>query len=222
MINSADKLLEALENERRYIARELHDGVAQTALQLGLEVGICRKLLEHNKLDLLMAELAQLEERIQTASGQVRELIADLRPPQVEPEADLSTRLRQQIDLHLERGGPPVEDEISLIDPGIVNLSGQQTLALTRVVQEALLNVRKHAHASQVNLKLWQDDEQLGLTISDNGRGFDPAQIVARPTERGGAGLANLQVRVEVMGGKVNIESDTTGQGTTITVTLPR
>jgi two-component system sensor histidine kinase DegS len=221
MINSASKLLEALENERRYIARELHDGVAQTTLQLGLEIGICRKLLEHNKLDLLTAELARLEERIQTASGQVRELIADLRPPQVEPEADLSTRVRQQIDLHLERGGPPVEDDISLIDPG-VTLSGQQTLALTRVVQEALLNVRKHAHASQINVRLCHDDEQFGLIISDNGRGFDPSQLVARPTERGGAGLANLQVRVEAIGGKLNIESDTTGQGTTITVTLPR
>jgi len=61
-------LLNSLENERRYTAKELHDGVAQTTLQLGLQVGICRKLLEHDHMDMLAAELVQLEERIQTAS----------------------------------------------------------------------------------------------------------------------------------------------------------
>ena len=65
----SDKLLTALENERRYAARELHDGVAQTTLQLGLQAGICRKLLEHGKLEMLADELAQLETRIQMASG---------------------------------------------------------------------------------------------------------------------------------------------------------
>jgi two-component system sensor histidine kinase DegS len=84
-MTKTEKLLQALENERRYTARELHDGVAQTTLQLGLQAGICRKLLERGNLAMLNQELIELEARIQLASTQVRDLIADMRP-QLEPE----------------------------------------------------------------------------------------------------------------------------------------
>ena len=81
MDDQAARLLDALEDERRYVARELHDSVAQTTLQLGLQAGICRKLLERGNLEMLSRELANLEERIQVASRQVREIISDMRPP---------------------------------------------------------------------------------------------------------------------------------------------
>lgn len=96
-------LLDALENERRYTAKEMHDGVAQTTLQLGLQAGICRKLLERNNLEMLALELAQLEEQVQKASGQVRDLIQDLRPPTIEAKGDLDEYVRYVIDVHLER-----------------------------------------------------------------------------------------------------------------------
>lgn len=221
MIDSPDRLLEALENERRYVARELHDGVAQTTLQLSLEVGICRKLLERNKLDLLTTELARLEERIQTASTQVRALIAEMRPPQVEPEANLETHLRQLIDVHLEQGGPPVEYEFEgMATPP--DLSEQQILGLARVVQEALLNVRKHAQATSVKLKVGANEHNFTIVIADDGGGFNLAEIKARPVDKGGAGLANLQLRTEATGGKLTIDSDPTRRGTTVTITLPR
>ena len=215
----SDKLLTALENERRYVARELHDGVAQTTLQLGLQAGICRKLLEGNKLDMLTTEMAQLEERIQLASNQLRELIADMRPPKVEPEADLNTYLQQVIDIHLERGGPAIEYQFQWAD-GAVDLSDGQKLALARVVQEALLNIRKHARAESVRLTLSDDDQNFYVTISDNGRGFDLAEVEARPTDKGGAGLANLRARVEASGSRLTIDSG--NNGTNVTVILPK
>ena len=202
----SDRLLNALENERRYVARELHDGVAQTTLQLGLQAGICRKLLEHGKLEMLADELAQLERRIQATSGQVRELIADMRPPKVEPDAGLRDYLQQAVDIHLERGGPPVELDLHKLDDA-PDLSGPQQLALSRAVQEALLNIRKHARAQQVHLKTWTDEAGFYLAIGDDGRGFDIADIQARPSDKGGAGLANLRVRVEGTGGKLSIDS---------------
>ena len=215
----SDKLLTALENERRYFARELHDGVAQTTLQLGLQAGICRKLLEHDKLEMLADELAQLEQRIQVASNQLRELIADLRPPKVEPEADLNTYLQQVIDIHLERGGPTIEYQFQWAD-GAVDLSDGQKLALARVVQEALLNIRKHAQAESVRLTLSDDDQNFYVTISDNGRGFDLAEVEARPTDKGCAGLANLRTRVEASGSRLTIDSG--NNGTNVTVILPK
>ena len=87
MTDQCNQLLPALENERRYAAAELHDGVAQSTLQLGLQVGICRKFLEQQSIDLLTNELTRLEKHCQLVSSQVRELISDLRPPLVEPEA---------------------------------------------------------------------------------------------------------------------------------------
>jgi two-component system sensor histidine kinase DegS len=215
----SDKLLTALENERRYVARELHDGVAQTTLQLGLQAGICRKLLEHNKLELLADELAQLEERIQVASNQMRELIADMRPPKVDPDANLDTHLQHIIDIHLERGGPAIEYGFQWSDEA-AGLSDQQRLALARVVQEALLNIRKHARAETVRLKLGDDEEKFYVIIADDGRGFDLAEVEARPTDNGGAGLANLRARVEASGGRLTVDSGT--NGTNVTVTLPK
>ena len=209
-------LLNTLEDERRYVARELHDDVAQTTLQLGLQAGICRKLLERGNVDMLTNELAQLEQRIQQASTEVRAVIADLRRPQIEPDADLATYIQRAIDTHLERGGPPVERECDLSDFPPCSL--QQKLALYRIVQEALLNVRKHAQAQHVRLNVVNNAKEYSLIIADDGQGFDLAKVQARPIDKGGAGLANLQVRGQIVGGVVAIKSG--GQGTEVKVTF--
>jgi two-component system, NarL family, sensor histidine kinase DegS len=211
-------LLTTLEDERRYVARELHDGVAQTTLQLGLQAGICRKMLERGTLDMLANELAELEKRIQLASSQVREVIADMRPPQVEPESDLDEYIQRAIDTHLTRSGAPVECRFEITE--LPPFSVQQRLAFYRVVQEALLNIRKHARAQNVRLTLTDDDKNINLVIADNGKGFDQEPMQARPRDKGGAGLANLRIRAQVIGGSLSITRD--GEWTAITITLPK
>jgi two-component system sensor histidine kinase DegS len=213
-------LLNTLEDERRYVARELHDGVAQTTLQLGLQAGICRKLLERGNLDMLGDELAELEQRIQLASTQVREVIADMRPPQIEPDADLNEYVQRAIDGHLERGGAPVECRCNVSD--FPPCSSQQKLALYRVVQEALLNIRKHADAQNVRIIMANDDKSFSLIISDDGKGFDLNEVKARPVDKGGAGLSNLQVRAQVVGGSLTIGRDTSEQWTEVKISLPK
>ena len=214
-----DNLLKTLENERRYVARELHDGVAQTTLQLGLQAGICRKLLERGNLDMLAGELAELEKHIQLTATQVREIIADMRPPQVEPEADLPVYLPQVVDTHLQRGGPPVayRFEWSSEPPAF---TPTRRLALARVIQEALLNVRKHAQAKNVSLTLTHDENDFRVIISDDGQGIDPAPAEPGSTGKGRAGLENLRARVEAIGGALTIGRGVTGQGTELTVTF--
>lgn len=219
MTVSSDQMLTGLENERRYVARELHDGVAQTTLQLNLQIGICRKLLERDQQEKLAGELAELEQRIQLAATQIRQMIADMRPPKVAPEATLDEYFQYIIELHFDRGGPFVAYHFELEQPPAI--SPNQSLALTRVAQECLLNIRKHAQATQVQLHVSGDATQLQLKISDNGQGFDLAEVQTRPIDKGGAGLTNLQARVEAIGGALTITSQT-GQGTQITVTLPK
>ncbi len=218
---ATESLLSALENERRYVARELHDGVAQTTLQLGLQAGICRKLLERGNLEMLAQELAALESRIQLASSQMRDIIADLRPPRLEPDAPLKEYLQAAITTHVERRGAPLELQLNL--PGRPpQLSASQKLTLTRIVQEALLNIRKHAQAENIRLSLAEDRDNFYLLVADNGQGFDPAEVEARPVDRGGAGLTNLRVRAEALGGTLSIARDAGGEWTEVKLTLPK
>jgi signal transduction histidine kinase len=211
-------LLNTLEDERRYVARELHDSVAQTTLQLGLQAGICRKLLDRGNLEMLAQELAQLEQRIQTASNQVREVIADMRRPQIGPDSGLDEYIQRAIDTHLERGGAPVDCECDFSQFPPCSL--QQKLALYRIIQEALLNIRKHAQAQNVHLSLINDNKNFCLIIADDGRGFKIAEVKARPIDKGGAGLANLQVRAQAVGGMLTVGPNTGGKGTEIKITF--
>jgi signal transduction histidine kinase len=217
----ADVSLKVLETERRYVARELHDGVAQTTQQLGLQVAICQKMLERGKVELLAGELAELERRVQLASSQVRDLINDMRPPQVEPHADLLEYLQYTVDTHVQRGGPPVEVLLQAAEP-LPEFSPLFLLALVRIVQEALLNIRKHARASRVRLVLVEDNDNLCITIGDNGPDFDPAELEGHFSDRASAGLANLYARAELIGGKASVERKTNGDWTEVKLVLPR
>lgn len=211
--------LQTVENERSYVARELHDGLAQTAQQLILQAGLCRKLLERRRLDMLAEELASLEARAQHASQQVREIIADLRPPHGEPEAPFVEWVRAVIDTHLKRGGPSTEFELQTQQP-IPKLPAATRLALLRILQEALLNVRKHAQARRVLVTLWLADNTLRLTVKDDGRGFSPGELRARSRDAGGAGLQGMRTRCQALGGEFRVQTGP-GQGTLVEASIP-
>ncbi len=218
---SNDTLLITLETERRYVAKELHDGVAQTALQLGLQASICSRLLEMGNMEMLASELTQLEERAQLASIQVRDMIADMRPPSPELEITLQAYIQQAIKDHLDQDGPPVEyhDQLSVALPAFAE---PELLALLRIVQEALHNIRKHAQAQQVRLNLADDDQNFYITIADDGQGFDPIEVQSRPVDKGGAGLTNMHARAQALEGSLTADRDKTDQWTEITLTLPK
>lgn len=214
------ELLTALETERRYVARELHDSVAQTTLQLGLQLGIYRKLVERGDTEELGGQLVDLEDRIQRVSAQIRELIADLRRPLVEPGSGLIEYLQHVIDAHHERGGATVTYR-NRISGQLPTLSIEQIVALARIVQEALLNIRKHAAAKNVLLDLSNDERNLYVTVADDGKGFDLTEVKEQSADKGGAGLANLQVRARAIGGTLNISRGTTAGGTAVTLAVP-
>ncbi len=213
--------LTAMENERRYVARELHDGVAQTTLQLGLQVGICRKMLERGMVEMLAQELATLESRVHHASAQVREIIADMRPPRLDVDASLVEYLQQAIDTHQERGGARVEFHSHLTGP-VPDFLPRHKLTIQRIVQEALLNVRKHARANNVSLSLTNDEHNLYLTIRDDGVGFEVSEAEARPADRQAAGLANMHARAAALRGSLSIHSSPGAGGTEFKLAIPQ
>jgi len=203
------------ENERRFVAQELHDGIAQTLLQLNMQVSICNRYLEMSFHTELGNELDELESQINTVSQQLRQLIADLRPPSSEDGA-FDSILEKQIEIHNQRGGAPVN--LTRVDH--ISLSGQKKLALARIVQEILSNIRKHAKAAQVNMSLTVTEGQCQLTVSDDGIGFDDALVPNPLSEKGGAGMINMYSRANLVGGKFDINSQPE-QGTTVQVAIP-
>lgn len=210
--------LQTVENERSYVARELHDGVAQTTQQLILQASLCRKLLERRRLETLAEELTSLEARAERASQQVRELIGDLRPPRAEPDAPLVAWVRAEIDTHLERGGPPVEFELHT-QQFIPPQPTETCTALARILQEALLNVRKHASARQVKVTLSHKENMLRVVVSDDGQGFSPAELRTRSPEKGGAGLQVMRSRALALGGQFKVQTGP-GQGTRVEASI--
>jgi signal transduction histidine kinase len=211
--------LDSVENERSYVARELHDGVAQTTQQIILQAGLCRKLLERRRLETLAEELATLEARAKHASQQVREFIADMRPPRGEPDAPLVEWVRAEIDNHLTRGGPPTEFEFETQQP-IPTLPEPTRTGLLRILQEALLNARKHAQAQQMVVGLSIDGNALQLIVRDDGRGFSPSELGARPPDAGGAGLRAMRARAQALGGDFKVQTGP-GRGTRVEANIP-
>lgn len=211
--------LQILENERTYVARELHDGVAQTTQQLILQAGLCRKLLARRRLETLTEELTTLEERAQHASQQIREFIADMQPPRADLGAPFVEWVRAEIDTHLARGGPPTEFELQTHEP-IPDLPHETRIAIIRILQEALLNARKHAKAQRMNVILALDDNMLSLIVVDDGQGFSPGELRARPADRGGAGLQAMRARTQVLGGGFKVQTGP-GQGTRVEASVP-
>jgi two-component system sensor histidine kinase DegS len=213
-------LLSALENERRFVARELHDGVAQTAQQLGLHGGICRKFAERGEMDKLAGQLTELEERIQLVSTQIREMISDLRRPLVDRGSGLLEYLDHAIEAHKQRGGIAITYR-NRIEGEFPTLSAEQILTIYRIVQESLLNTHKHAEAKNVLLDLSADEKNIYVTVADDGKGFDLAEVKRRPVDKGGAGIANMHLRIRAINGTLVISKGTTAGGTAILVSVP-
>jgi signal transduction histidine kinase len=211
--------LHMLENERSYVAQELHDSVAQTTQQIILQAGLCRKLLARRRLEMLAQELAELEARAQHASQQVRELIADMRPPLSEPHAPFLEWVRAEIDTHLIRGGPPTDFEMHSQEP-IPDLGLATRIALIRILQEALRNARKHAKAGQMKVILSLTDDTLRLTVNDDGQGFSPGELRTRFAGKESAGLQLMRARALALGGDFRVQSGR-GQGTRLEARIP-
>jgi signal transduction histidine kinase len=194
------RLIGAQEEERRRIARELHDGVGQdlAGLVMGLEA------LERSPGTIEVAELKQLA---RSTAQQVRELIVDLRP-RVLDDLGLGAGLRwlaqeRHPNLHVE-----LEVELDRQLPSPVET------AVFRIVQEALTNVDRHALAAEARLRVQVADGEVRAVVEDNGQGFDPR------AEAGGFGIVGMRERAEQLGGRVQVVSDST-VGTRVEAVLP-
>jgi signal transduction histidine kinase len=206
---SRERLVLAHEEERRRLARELHDSVSQALYGISLGVHTARLQLDRNPKE-LAETLDYVLELADAALIEMRALIFELRPESLETEGLVTALSKQAASLHARQS---IIVQVDLGDEPDVPLEVKQDLY--RIAQEALHNTVKHARASQIELRLQQVDERVSVEVSDNGRGFD-----ATSSFPGHLGLHSMQERVKSLGGELQIES-APGQGTRIRATVP-
>lgn len=200
----------AQEAERRRIARELHDetGQALTGLAMGLR-GIVMSLQEDGKF---ARRLTDLESIATTALGELRHLINDLRPPQLD-DMGLAAALRWLVNRINERGLLQVELDIQGTP---ISLPSDVETTLFRITQEGLNNVIKHAKASHAWITL-TFDHPIRLTVRDDGTGFDPEAAFNSNSLRVSWGLVGMQERANLINARLSIQSEE-GRGTLLTI----
>jgi signal transduction histidine kinase len=200
----------AAEAERHRIARGIHDDSLQTVVAVGLALGSLRRKL-HDR-DAVEA-LERSQEIVTLAAQGLRSLLFDLRPPQLETHG-LVAALRAYLE-HVERN----EGLAFTLDDRLTSDPEPELRAfLYRVAQELLMNVRKHARASVVEVTLMMRDGRYVTRVRDDGVGFDVAEALrARP---GHLGLAALTERLELAGGVLHVES-ASGAGATVELEVP-
>jgi signal transduction histidine kinase len=199
----------ASSEERAHLARELHDSVTQALFSMTLLSRSAELLLEKDPAQ-VPGKLASLRELQRDALAEMRALIFELRPGNIE-EYGLIQALRTHSAALSGRIGLPVVVEADLPDRPPIEV--EETLY--RIAQEALHNVVKHAGARQVTLDVCRVADGVRLRVVDDGRGFDPATV-----PDGHLGLAGMRSRAERLGGWITVSS-ARGQGTTIEVVVP-
>lgn len=200
--------------ERIRIAHEMHDGLAQVLAYVNTKAQVVQEYLRQERIAEAQSHLGQLSEAAREIYGDVREQILELRTRSA-GEAELLTALAEYVDKWQRESGLQVD----LALPETLELVPDAELQLLRILQEALTNVRKHAHAERVRVSLEQRPDVVRLVVVDDGTGFDPEQAVPRPGPR--FGLKTMHERAESIGGTLALSSKA-GTGTRIELRLPR
>lgn len=210
-----DRLLRREIEVRTQIGRDLHDGPVQQVAVAALTTQYARRIARQapERLD---EALTELEQQLRRTTQDLRTVLYELRPLGIAEEG-LVAVLRQ----YLSRLHDPEQPVFHLDAPSALRrLPPDHEAAIFIIVQEAINNVRKHAAARNVWIRLWDDGTALCATVRDDGRGFPVEDVQRNYVRRGSFGLLNMSERAQLLGGTCRIESRP-GQGTTVHVRIP-
>lgn len=208
------RVIDAQEEERARLARELHDGISQSLIGVRYSIDLASRKVE-NHMDDAAAAIGTGAKALNVAIKEVRRLSHELRPRLLD-DLGLTPAIKSLAENFAERTGIHVVVEADARDV----LKPEASTAIYRIAQEALTNIERHADASQVDIRLWEESGRMRMTIRDNGGGFEAAQSTQDRKTVGGLGLRNMQERMAHFGGILLIKSS--DAGTTLTAMLPR
>lgn len=204
-----------IDAERSRISHDLHDGILQTLLGSIIQLDVMRKSLPPKSP--LAAELGQLENTLRRENGELRKLVLDLRPLRV-ARADMIDLIRGYCERFRQEAKIEVDCLLEELD---LRVPDRICRELFQICREALNNVKKHAQATHVVIKLWQDEASVHLVIDDNGQGFSFAgSFPSEELNRLRIGPISIKERTRGIGGRLTVES-TPGHGARILVEVP-
>jgi signal transduction histidine kinase len=206
----------AIEGERSRISREIHDGILQTLLSVDIQLDVLRRKVPVDP-EQSVAGLTSLQQTVRNETDELRRMVTDMRPLRVQ-SADLmdlmhgfAERFRNESNLALDL----------IVDAVDLQLPDRICRDLFQIYRESLHNVKKHAHATHVVVKLWQNESQVVLVIDDNGDGFSFAgRFTGDELDRLRLGPISIKERTRSLGGVLTVES-TPGHGARLTVEVP-
>lgn len=204
------QVLTAQEEERKRIARELHDDTAQALTSVLVRLRLMERSAADDRLQAALTELRDLTG--ETLEG-VRRMAIDMRPPMLD---DLG--LEAALQAHFEDFSRHWPIQATFTSSHLGRLPPDVELVLYRIVQEALSNVAKHASASRVEARLTRSGKTLRMLIEDDGRGFDVG--ATKGSRESGLGLFGMEERLALVGGTLRVESNV-GRGTRVSAEVP-
>ncbi|HEX9781738.1 MAG TPA: sensor histidine kinase [Opitutaceae bacterium] len=210
----AHQILSAQEEERKAISRELHDDVAQILAGINVQLAALTEVAETNSRS-LQKRIAQTQRLVEQSVEAVHRYARELRPALLD-DLGLIPALRSYIRDLPGRKGLRVRFTAFA---GVENLDNTRRTVLYRVVQEALTNVARHAHARLVKVRIHKASQAVRLEVYDDGKSFRVERILSSNTHKR-LGLLGMRERVEMVGGTFSIES-TPGKGTTVRAEIP-
>ncbi len=209
--HTVEMMVQAQESERQRLARQMHDGPAQALSNFILQTEIAMRLFD---LDQQKAreELENLKGAATVTFRKVRDFIFELRPMMLD-DLGLVPTLKRYVDAWKDQTGM---DSRLLVTGKERRLQAYEEVMIFRAIQELLNNAARHSNASSVRVQIDLGDHDLKVVVDDDGKGFDDDLI----SEKSGMGLKIIRDRVEMLGGKLDVDS-VSGQGTRVTFTLP-
>ena len=206
----------AIEAERSRISRDLHDGILQTLLSVDIQLNVIRKKLAQAP-EQVGEPLESLHHTVRSETAELRQLVTDMRPLGVQ-SADLVDLMRGFAERFRNESGMGLD---LLIDAAELQVPDRICRELFQIYRESLYNVKKHAQATHVVVKLWQNESRVVLVVDDNGEGFSFAgRFTGDELDRLRLGPISIKERSRSVGGILTVES-TPGHGSRLTVEVP-
>ena len=206
----------AIEAERSRISRDLHDGILQTLLSIEIQLDVLRRKVSTHP-EQVESGLSSLQQTVKNEGGELRHLVTDLRPLRVQ-SADLVDLMRGFAERFRNESALALD---LLVDSVDLHAPDRVCREIFQIYREALNNIKKHAKASHVVVKLSQDDSRLTLVVDDNGEGFSFAgRFTGDELDRLRLGPISIKERTRTVGGVLTVESNP-GQGARLTIEVP-
>jgi two-component system sensor histidine kinase DegS len=206
----------AIEGERSRISRDLHDGILQTLLSIEIQLDVLRRKVSLTP-DQAVASLGNLQQTVKNESAELRRMVTDLRPLRVQ-SADVVDLMRGFAERYRNESTLALD---LLVDSVTLHAPDRVCRELFQIYREALNNIKKHAKASHVVVKLSQDDSRLVLVVDDNGEGFSFAgRFTGDELDRLRLGPISIKERTRTVGGVLTVESNP-GHGARLTIEIP-